>query len=39
VYGPLVFPLRTKPTNKIRFYATANTKSEFIAGFVSGDSR
>ncbi len=28
-----------KPTNKIRFYVAANTESEFIAGFVSGDTR
>jgi hypothetical protein len=38
VYGQPVFSLWLKPTNKIRFYVAANTESEFIAGFVSGDT-
>ena len=39
VHGQPVFSLWMKPTNKIRFYVAANTESEFIAGFVSGDTR
>jgi hypothetical protein len=38
VCGQLVFPLWMKSIDKICFHVAANTESEFIAGFVSGDT-